>query len=224
MKVILKASNLRWRSREQVRLSPVSFTVKQGEIFGLMGNTSCKNIEVLKILTGHSPSTSGSLTVLGTSNIDEVRYQIGSTFDVLGFRAEYSIEKNLRLICMIKGINQKEAKKMMLLFDLWNHKNKKLAECSRIQKKCISIICAIMGNPSLILIDKPLETLTKGLGIVVCKLLLKAAANGQTIFITDSPSSQITKICTQTLELEKPLTKSQIRKIKKTYMINKKAS
>lgn len=224
MKVILKASNLRWRGKEQVRLSPINFKIKQGEIFGLFGDTLCSSFEILNILTGYSAPVTGSLTVLGTTNMHEVRSQIGSTLDVMGFRASYSIEKNLRLICMIKGVNQKEAIKMLKLFDLWNHKDKQLSECSRTLRKLVAISCALMGNPSLVLMDKPLEYLGRGHAIIVCKLLMRAAEEGQTIFITDTPSSTISKVCTQSLELERSLTKAQIRKIKKTYMINKKAS
>jgi len=223
MKVTLKAHNLHWRGKERLRLAPVNFTIKQGEIFGLFGDLRSNNAEVVSALAGTILPESGSLTVLGTSNIATVREQIGSTFDILSFMPEYSIAKNLKILCMIKEIRPKEASKMLVLFDLWNHKDKTLAKCSNEQKKRMAIICALIGNPDIILLDRPLKSLGKGYALIVCKLLQKAAANGQTVFITDDLSAKIAKICTQTMELEKQSTK-QIRKIKKTYLINKKAS
>ncbi|MFK7908440.1 MAG: ATP-binding cassette domain-containing protein, partial [Chitinophagales bacterium] len=174
-------------------------------------------------LAGTVLPESGSLTVLGTSNIATVREQIGSTFDILSFMPQYSIAKNLKILCMIKEIRPKEAAKMLVLLDLWNHKDKMLSKCSNDQKKRMAITCALIGNPDIILLDRPLKSLSRGHAIIVCKLLQKAAANGQTVFITDDLSAKISKICTQTMELEKQPTK-QIRKIKKTYLINKKAS
>ena len=224
MKVTLKAHSLHWRGKERLRLAPVNFTVKQGEIFGLFGDVRSNNAEVISALSGTILPESGSLKVLGTSNIATVREQIGSTFDILGFMPEYSIAKNLKILCMIKEIRPKEAAKMLVLFDLWNHKDKTLSKCNNEQKKRMAIICALIGNPDIILLDRPLESLSKGYALIVCKLLRKAAANGQTVFITDDLSAKISKICTQTMELEKQPTKSQIRKIKKTYLINKKAS
>ncbi len=226
MKVTLKAHNLRWGGKEKLKLAPVNFTIKKGEIFGLLGDAKSQNSEVVSILTGNTLPKSGALTVLGTTNIASVRYQIGSTYDLLGFIDGYSIEKNIKLLCMHKEIRPKEAVKLLHLFDLWNHKDKTLIKCTREQKKCIGIICALIGNPEVILLDRPLKYLSRGVVIIVCKLLQRAAANGQTIFITDQPNTAISQICTQTLELEKPLTKAQITKIRKAYLIKlkKKAS
>lgn len=224
MKVTLKAHNLHWRGKERLRLAPVSFTVKQGEIFGLFGDVRSNNAKIINALAGTILPESGSLTVLGTSNIATVRQQIGSTFDILSFIPQYSIEKNLKILCMMKEIRPKEANKMLLLFDLWNHKNKTLSKCNNEQKKQMAIICALIGDPDIILLNRPLKFLSKESVAIVSKLLQKAATKGQTIFITDDLSAYISKICTQTLELEKQSTKSQIRKIKKTYLINKKAS
>ncbi|MEZ4883114.1 MAG: ATP-binding cassette domain-containing protein [Chitinophagales bacterium] len=224
MKVTLKARNLRWRDKEHLALTPINFTVKEGEIFGLFGDTESKNAEVVKILAGSSLPVSGSLTILDTSEIATVRHQIGSTFDILGFRSEYSIEKNIKILCMIKEIRPNEAVKMLRLFDLWDQRTKTLVECSPEQKKRMAIICALIGSPDVVLLNRPLQFLSRGLAIIVCKLLKKAAANGQTVFITDNPSASIAKICTQILELEEPSTMVQRRKIKKAYLINKKAS
>ncbi len=224
MKVTLKANNLRWHGKERLRLAPVNFTVKQGEIFGLFGDVRSNNAEVVSALAGTILPKSGSLRVLGTANIATVREQIGSTFDILSFIPTYSIEKNLKILCMMKEIRPKEANKMLILFDLWNHKDKTLSKCTNEQKKRMAIICALIGSPDIILLNRPLKGLSRGVAIIVCKLLQKAAANGQTIFITDDLSAKISKICTQTLELERQSIKSQIRKIKKTYLINKKAS
>ena len=224
MKVTLKASNFGWRGKENLGLNPINFSVKEGEIFGLLGSAATKNAEVIKILTGRMSPTSGSLTILRTSNIGSIREQIGSTLDILGFIDEYSIEKNLKLLCMYKDIRPIEAAKMLRLFGLWNHKQKKMSQCNRAQRKRVAIICALIGNPKILLLDRPLEHLSKGSAIIVVKLLHKAAANGQTVFITDELSTPLTKICTQILELERLPTTKQIRKLNKAFRIKKKAS
>lgn len=226
MKVTLKAHNLRWCGKGRLKFAPVSFSIKQGEIFGLFGDAQSQNAEVVRILSGNSQPVSGSLNVLGTTNLASVRPQIGSTYDLAGFIADYSIEKNIRLVCSYKNVRPKEAVKLLQLFDLWNSRDKLLAKCTQEQKKRVAIICALMGNPDIILLDRPLKHLRKGTAMVVCKLLERAAANGQTVFITDEPNAAISNICTQALELEKPLTEAQIRKIKKAYLrkLNKKAS
>ncbi|MGB0929935.1 MAG: ATP-binding cassette domain-containing protein, partial [Chitinophagales bacterium] len=148
-----------------------------------MGDAASKNMDFLHILAGTSLPKLGSLTVLGTSNIASVRYQIGSTFDTLGFIDKYSIEKNIKILCMHKEIRPKEAAKMLHLFDLWNYKGRAFGKCTREQKKRMEIVCALIGNPEIILLDKPLQFLKGGTALIVCKLLLKAAANGQTVFI-----------------------------------------
>lgn len=224
MKVTLKAHSIAWRGIERLRFAPINFTVKQGEIFGLLGDAASRNMDFLRILAGTSHPKSGSLNVLGTSNIASVRHQIGSTFDVLGFIDEYSIEKNIKMLCMYKEVRPKEAAKMLHLFDLWTCKDKVFGKCTQEQKKRVEIVCALIGNPQIILLDKPLRFLKRGTALIVCKLLLKAAANNQTVFITDKPGAEIAKICTQILELEKPRIKTHTRNIRKTYLINKKAS
>ncbi len=105
MEYIIQVRNLNKTFSKKTALVDVSFDVKQGEIFGLLGPSGAGKTTMIKILTGELGKTAGEIQVLGKGSEKfqsaNFKSQIGILSDNSALYERLTVYDNLKLFCRL---------------------------------------------------------------------------------------------------------------------------
>ena len=148
-------------------LENLSFSVKQGEIYGILGNSGCGKSTLLKNLIGIFTPASGSISLLGEilDPDDEKAYtrlmtKIGITYQGGALFGSMTVAENVALPLELHTDKSKEeidaiVKEKLALVDLADFGNFLPGELSGGMKKRAGLARAIVLEPRLLFFDEP---------------------------------------------------------------------
>lgn len=150
----------------------LSFEVKPGEVFAFLGANGSGKTSTIRSLLGLYEATSGTLHINGRKYSAKDAMSVGYLPEERGLYTRVSAIDNLIYFGEMKGMSRAEARRVGQAFldevGLGDKANLKLKKLSGGQQQKVQLGVAVMGNPSLLILDEP----TKGLDPVNRKLLL----------------------------------------------------
>ena len=192
------------RTKEKVRtaVSGLSFTARQGEIFGLLGPNGAGKTTTLRMLSTLIRPDSGDALVDGASVVKEpekVRSRIGFLTSELKledcFTPNYLFDffSDLHRVPAEERRRRKEA--LFSRFGVDRFAEVKVANLSTGMKQKVSLIISIVHDPEIIIFDEP----TNGLDVITAKVvtdfLQELRDQGKTIVVSTHIFSLIEKLC-----------------------------
>jgi ABC-2 type transport system ATP-binding protein len=198
-----KRSGFRKKS-ELWAVDNVSFSVAQGETYGLLGPNGSGKSSLIRILSTLLIADSGYVEMLGFTlpeQAEEVRRIIGRVSVDAAFYKKLSARENLLYTALLYGQNAREAERrvMRILEQLGMEDTKfstPLEEMSRGMQQKISIARALMINPPLLLLDEPTTGLDpKSRRDVQSFLEDLQAREGTTILLTTHDMAEAERLC-----------------------------
>src|SRR5699024_8291687 len=121
--------------KKQTAIQDVSFSVKSGEIFGLLGPSGAGKTTMIKILTGESSKTAGTIQVLDFEpknfNSPSFKKQIGVLSDNSALYDRLSIQDNLQLFCKLYNVSKKQIDSVLDIVNLKPEKHKQVSKLSK---------------------------------------------------------------------------------------------
>ena len=200
-----KRNGFRKRS-ELWAVDDVSFSVGQGETYGLLGPNGSGKSSLIRILSTLLIADSGYVEMLGFTlpeQADEVRRIIGRVSVDAAFYKKLSARENLLYTALLYGQNARQAERrvMRILEQLGMEDTKfstPLEEMSRGMQQKISIARALMINPPLLLLDEPTTGLDpKSRRDVQLFLEDLQSREGTTILLTTHDMAEAERLCTR---------------------------
>lgn len=198
MKESISVQQLGMRFQNKVVLDKIQLTIKEGEIFGLLGPSGAGKTTLIKILTGQLKQTSGMAQILGrdTTEIDHSLYtQIGMVLDQAGLYERLSCYDNLALFAEIYGIPKEKIREVLKKVDLQEAIKLPVSKLSKGMRQRLVLARAIMHNPRLLFLDEPTSALDPATAKYIHELVLEEKAKGTTIFLTTHNMEEATKLC-----------------------------
>lgn len=160
---VLVASKLKkWYNKSIFAARDLNFGVKSGECFGLLGVNGAGKTTSFKMLTGDIPPSDGESFIHGLSiqrNKAEYLKHIGycPQFDALNFTL--TGREMLILFASIRGVPahevNNEVDKWLYRCGIKRYENRMCGKYSGGNKRRLSTAVALIGNPSLIMLDEP---------------------------------------------------------------------
>lgn len=158
-------------------LNHIDISVRQGEIYGLIGDNGAGKTTFLKLLAGQIFATEGEVFLFGQNGrreLEQQRTRVGTLIESAGFYPELSVEKNLEYFRIQKGIPGKGAVDEMLeLVNLTAARKKAAKSLSLGMKQRLGLAIALLGSPELLLLDEPINGLDPSGIIEMRRLLLR---------------------------------------------------
>ena len=194
------------KSYREPAVDRVSLTVKQGQIFGLVGKNGAGKTTLIRMATGQPLPTSGELFLFGENSrkgLEKMRSRIGCMVETPSFFPYLTAEENLEYYRLQRGIPGKDSVTTALRqVNLADTGKKKFRNFSLGMKQRLAL--AIMGHPDLLLLDEPINGLDP-MGIVEFRdILLKLSQEqGTTILISSHILSELSNLATDYGFLEK---------------------
>ena len=177
MREVIKTNNLVKKYGQNLILDNVTITVKQGQIYGLVGNNGAGKTTLFRILSGQSYHSDGSYELLGLSGEKEIikaRKRIGAMIENPSFYPNMTIEQNLEYYRIQRGIpGKKNIDKVLKEVGLFEAKKKKFSNISLGMKQRLALALALLGEPELLILDEPINGLDPSGIIEIRDLLIK---------------------------------------------------
>lgn len=173
--VYVKDFSLTLGSKEIVH--KLNFEVKPGEVFAFLGANGSGKTSTIRSLLGLYEATSGQTHINGRQYTAKDAQSVGYLPEERGLYTRVSAIDNLIYFGEMKGMSRADARAAGMAFleevGLADKATLKLKKLSGGQQQKVQLGVAVMGNPSLLILDEP----TKGLDPVNRKLLLDIVEN-----------------------------------------------
>ena len=141
----------------------ISIHIRPGQIYGLIGRNGAGKTTVMRMLSGLSNPTKGSITLFGKHGAEAhaERRKIGVLIEHPGIYANMSAYKNLKIKAIGMGFDKKEGyiEEMLSLIGLENTGTKPVGSFSLGMRQRLGIGLALIGDPELIILDEPINGL-----------------------------------------------------------------
>lgn len=163
----------------------LSFQVRKGELYALLGTNGAGKTSTLETVEGHRTATSGTVRVFGQSPRDRraVRPRMGIMLQESGFSPDLTVRESVRLIGKLSR-RRDRVERVLGIVDLTHKAGTQVSQLSGGEKRRLDFATAVYGKPELIFLDEP----TTGLDIqsrdALWDAVDKLREDGSTIVLT----------------------------------------
>ena len=147
----------------------MNLTIKEGELFALLGVNGAGKTTLIKMLSCLSMPSEGDALISGysiKSEVGKVKGVIGVSPQETAVAPNLTVMENLELICGLHGFNKEKRdakiKELSDSFNLYNILSKKAGKLSGGWQRKVSIAMALISEPSVLFLDEP----TLGLDVI----------------------------------------------------------
>jgi len=194
---MIQMNNIVKRFGEQTVLSDVTFEVREGEVFGLLGPSGAGKTTMINILTHQLDADGGSHEIGATS------FETGLMLDEDGLYPRLNALENLYVFADIYGIPKKRAQDALAMVDLADAGKKPVTALSRGMRQRLALARAILHEPRLLFLDEPTSGLDPRTASEIHKLILRLKEKGATIFLTTHNMEEAVRLCGRVALLHK---------------------
>ena len=174
----------------------VDIHVKKGEIYALLGRNGAGKTTIMKMLSGLSRITKGTVHMFGQpfeGNKREFLGRIGVMIETPGFYPNLTATENLEILADLRGYVKRDAIKESLGKVGLPYKDKKLfSEFSLGMKQRLGIAAAIIHDPEVLILDEPVNGLDP-IGVMETRNFIRELSQnyGKTILLSSHILSEI---------------------------------
>jgi ABC-2 type transport system ATP-binding protein len=189
-------------------VSDLSFTVRPGEVLGLVGPNGAGKTTTLRCLAGIIPPSAGHARIAGHELATD---PIGAKRALAFFPDEprlfeyLTVSQHLAFVARIYGVANHEAIARPLLeeFEIADKANELPGALSRGMKQKLAIACGLLHSPQVMFFDEPLTGLDP-LGIRRMKnSIVQRARAGATIVLSSHLLHLLEEVCSHVLILKR---------------------
>lgn len=170
-------------------LDELSLQVPSGISFGLLGPNGAGKTTLIRLLVGLLSPKSGSIQILGQKPSRKNAHLIGYMPQLQSIYAELSVRQNVDFFARIYHLSDrhKRAKRVeetIKLVNLWERRDDAVLKLSGGMKQRVSLACAIVHHPPLLLLDEPTVGLDPELRVSFWEHFTGLTKQGITIIIS----------------------------------------
>ena len=158
----IEIKNLTKRYRDVTAVDNLSLTVKEGELFSLLGVNGAGKTTTIKMLSCLTLPTEGDATLLGKSiqkDANDVKAMIAVSPQESAIASALSVRENLELICGVHGFSRdkrnQKIDELTRLLGLESVLNRKAGKLSGGWQRRLSIAMALVSELKILFLDEP---------------------------------------------------------------------
>lgn len=198
---ILRTKNLTKKYKHNYALENVNINIKQGEIYGFIGQNGAGKSTLLRLITGLAFPTEGTIEWFGNDDpkgLTNAQKRMGALIESPALFPNMSAFENLEIQRIQRGIPGRESiDNILQLVGLMDTKNKKVKNFSMGMKQRLGIGIALLSDPEFLILDEPVNGLDPT-GIVELRELIKNINHekGITVLISSHILSELHLLAT----------------------------
>lgn len=159
---VILAEGLTKRFPGVVAVDHLSFDVRPGEIFGLVGPDGAGKTTTLRMLAGVMPPDEGNATVSGCDVVRDpegAKHHLSYMPQRFGLYEDLTVEENVRFYADLFGVNKQErnqrAPQLLRAAGMSEFHRRLAGRLSGGMKQKLGLVCALIHRPKVILLDEP---------------------------------------------------------------------
>lgn len=201
----------------------LSFDVKNGEIFGLLGENGAGKTTTFRIIMGLLDATEGEALLDGKKIDYSITDKIGFVTEERSLLTKMTVKEQLIFYGVLKGMKEQEIEeeleKWLHFFQIESYENRKIKELSKGNQQKIQFISAIIHHPKLLILDEPFTGLDPINVELMKKAIYKLQKEGCSIIFSSHQMEHIENFCEKLIILVKgkAIVDGYVRDIKKEY-------
>jgi len=185
-----------------VAVDKISFEVGDGEFFGLLGPNGAGKTTTVRMINGIMEPDAGSVFIKGVDMIGDplkAKSRIGCIPEVGNVYQDLSAIENLDLVGRFHGLTRKDresrSEELLASLGLTDRGDDLVRTYSKGMRQRVSVACALIHRPSVLLLDEPTEGLDVHSRRVIIDLVKKTNSDGSTIVLTTHNIEEANKLC-----------------------------
>lgn len=197
MSFAIEVENLHKYYQNKHAVQGISFSVKKGEIFGIVGPNGAGKTTTIEILEGLRKRDKGKISILGLDpekNPYELRQKIGIQFQSTSIQSKMKVKEAIKLFSSFyekKG----DIPNIIDRLGLNTYKNTYFMNLSGGWKQRLTLALAILHDPEIIFLDEPSTGLDPGARRELWSIIRNLQQEGKTIVITTHYMEEAEQLC-----------------------------
>ena len=220
---MLKVENIVKYYGKNCAVNGLSFEVKDGEIFGLLGENGAGKTTTFRIILGLLDADSGVVRLNGKKIDYSLTDKIGYLTEERSLLTKMTVKEQLIYYGVLKGLSEKQVldkiDSLLTEFEILDYKNRKIKELSKGNQQKVQFIAAIINDPILLILDEPFTGLDPINVAMFKKYIRKLQKKGCSIIFSSHQMEHIEEFCEKLVILVKgkSILEGYIKDIKKDY-------
>jgi len=201
----------------------LSFEVKEGEIFGLLGVNGAGKTTTFRAILGLIDKDSGTITLNGKEIDYDVTDSIGFLTEERSLLTKLTVLEQAKFYGVLTGMKEQEIEEKLDFwlkrFQISDYKHRKIKELSKGNQQKVQFITAVMHEPKVIILDEPFSGLDP-LNIELFKeAILEFKKKGSMIIFSSHRMEHVELFCEKLVILLKGKTvlSGGLKEIKRKY-------
>ena len=220
---MLKLENVTKYYGDFLAVDNLSFEVKEGEIFGLLGVNGAGKTTTFRMIMGLLEPTEGKITLNGKKIDYSVTDEIGFLTEERSLLLKLTVKEQALFYGTLKGMKEKDILKrldyLLEKFGVSEYKNKKIKELSKGNQQKIQFITAIINEPKLLILDEPFSGLDPFNVELFKNEIVEMSKKGSMIIFSSHRMEHVELFCKKICIIMrgKTVLAGELNKIKKNY-------
>ena len=196
---ILTTQNIKKSFRDIQAVRGINLTVYPGEAYGLLGPNGAGKTTIIGMILGLLQPTSGSLTIFGETlngSSKHLSRRIGAALETSAFYPYLSGRDNLHVFArVLGGVPDARIESLLDFVGLNARAGSRFSTYSTGMKRRLTLACALLTDPDLILLDEPTVGLDPAGMREVRELINELVSQGKTIFLASHMLHEVEQVC-----------------------------
>lgn len=204
---MLEVNNVELRYGDFIAVHHLNFSIKPGEIFGLLGTNGAGKTTTFRVIMGLLEPSKGTVRYFGETvgyhNVDEIGYMIEERSLLTKLTVKELLLYFGQLKSMPKPLIIKRLDYWLEYFDILEYKDKKIKELSKGNQQKIQFISAIINEPKLLVLDEPFSGLDPINTKLFVRVIREFQEKGAMIVFSSHQLDHVESFCEKIVVLEK---------------------
>ena len=220
---MLKVSHIKKYYDNFLAVDDLSFEVKPGEIFGLLGVNGAGKTTTFRMIIGLLEPSSGKITLDGKPIDYSVTDKIGFLTEERSLLTKLTVLEQAIYYGVLKGMKEEDIERrldeLLEKFKIADYKNKKIKELSKGNQQKVQFIMAIINNPKLLILDEPFSGLDPFNVELFKDEIKEMASNGSIIIFSSHRMEHVELFCKKLIVLKngKSVLEGDLKEIKHKF-------
>jgi ABC-2 type transport system ATP-binding protein len=192
---VIEAHGLTKRYGDKLAVDDLSFVVRPGVVTGFLGPNGAGKSTTMRLILGLDRPTSGSVTVNGKRYRDHSAplHEVGALLEARAVHTGRSARNHLRALAQTSGIPTSRVDELIDVVGLHDVARKRVKGFSLGMGQRLGIATALLGDPSTLLLDEPVNGLDPEGIRWIRELLRERAAGGRTVLVSSHLMSEMSQ-------------------------------
>jgi ABC-2 type transport system ATP-binding protein len=211
---------------DKVVVNDLSFSVAQGEIFGLIGPNGAGKTTTIRMMMDIIKPDSGDVTILGEKLSESAKNKLGYLPEERGLYKKLGVLDSIIYLASLKGMDRHSAEvkanELLNQTGMLSHKGKKIEELSRGMGQIIQFIVSVIHDPELVVLDEPFAGLDPVNTELLKKMLFDLRNQGKALILSTHQMNEIEELCDRILMINhgRSVLYGNLAEIKSRYRSN----